>query len=881
MHSHYLKTAVVLLFALFIVNGIHAGGWTWLNSKPQADLLSQVKFANSNTGYAVSWGGNILKTVDGGQTWLVLSPGVVLRFNSIFCVDACIVYAVGFEGTIVKTTDGGDHWTLQNTSEGKELTSVWFTNCSTGFAVGLTRPEDGYSVVYKTTNGGNTWNLRNTGMTFQFFSVCFIDSLTGYLSGKDPLSGYAAVLKTTNSGNTWTAVPLGAVNFFNDISFPSRDTGYVVGNEGFMRRTVDGGNTWSSLNSGYTGRLHATFFTDRNTGYAAGDAGTVLKTTDAGDHWSSLNSGTQYDLYSAFFVSADTGYITGDFGLILHTRDGGVTWTNLSYGSTARYLSSPFFLNTDSGFVVGSKGTILKTTDGGTNWTDHTISTLFDLYAVHFPSALTGYAVGFSGLLAMTKDAGETWTSSSIGGVPLRSVFFTSNDTGFVAGNGKLYKTRNGGVSWTTVWTGTKSLNTIFFTSKLTGYAGGASATLLKTTDGGNTWFNLNPSAMAWNSINSIWFTDDNTGYCAGTYGRIIKTTDGGFTWQEQVAGLAYMMSSIQFPTRDTGYAIANNPELNYYMNQAAIFRTTNGGADWVMTPMETMQQVYSLFFTSANVGYIAGSSGLILKTTTGGIPFLAINGQPESQTVCDGDSAVFSVAATGTGLSYQWRKGMAPLVNGGAVSGATSSRMVLFPVKVSDMSADYNVLVRAAGMSPIPSSNASLIVHPIPAVPVVSADTYFLTSSAASGNQWYHDGVPISGATGHTYVVPVNATGHYWTMVTIEGCQSDPSNHVYVHGLGLNDPEFDGIHVFPNPCDNHFSIRLDCRRASRLSLEMYDILGKKVYAGDFYMQSGENTISVHPGNLQSAFYSIILRSGRSYVAEKIMIRNPQSAPEK
>ncbi|HNY03072.1 MAG TPA: hypothetical protein PKG48_10815 [Bacteroidales bacterium] len=51
----------------------------------------------------------------------------MLRFNSVFCVDPWIVYAVGFVGKIVKTTDGGDHWTLRNTSERKELTSVWFT----------------------------------------------------------------------------------------------------------------------------------------------------------------------------------------------------------------------------------------------------------------------------------------------------------------------------------------------------------------------------------------------------------------------------------------------------------------------------------------------------------------------------------------------------------------------------------------------------------------------------------------------------------------------------------------------------------------------------------------------------------------------------------
>ena len=45
-----------------------------------------------------------------------------------------------------------------------------------------------------------------------------------------------------------------------------------------------------------------------------------------------------------------------------------------------------------------------------------------------------------------------------------------------------------------------------------------------------------------------------------------------------------------------------------------------------------------------------------------------AITTQPVGQTLCSGNAASFSVAATGTGLTYQWKK------NGSNISGATSS---------------------------------------------------------------------------------------------------------------------------------------------------------------------------------------------------------------
>ena len=48
------------------------------------------------------------------------------------------------------------------------------------------------------------------------------------------------------------------------------------------------------------------------------------------------------------------------------------------------------------------------------------------------------------------------------------------------------------------------------------------------------------------------------------------------------------------------------------------------------------------------------------------------------------------------------------------------------------------------------------------------------LTSSSASGNQWYKDGVIISGATGQTY--SANASGIYTVIVTTIGCPSPAS---------------------------------------------------------------------------------------------------------
>ncbi|AYB33370.1 immunoglobulin domain-containing protein [Chryseolinea soli] len=50
----------------------------------------------------------------------------------------------------------------------------------------------------------------------------------------------------------------------------------------------------------------------------------------------------------------------------------------------------------------------------------------------------------------------------------------------------------------------------------------------------------------------------------------------------------------------------------------------------------------------------------------------------PQSQKVCAGSTVQFTVAATGTGLLYQWKKGADLLANGGHISGATTATLTI-----------------------------------------------------------------------------------------------------------------------------------------------------------------------------------------------------------
>ncbi|MFB0904190.1 MAG: hypothetical protein QMB11_07405, partial [Nonlabens sp.] len=94
----------------------------------------------------------------------------------------------------------------------------------------------------------------------------------------------------------------------------------------------------------------------------------------------------------------------------------------------------------------------------------------------------------------------------------------------------------------------------------------------------------------------------------------------------------------------------------------------------------------------------------------------VAIGTQPATtQTVCSGSSANFNVVATGTDLTYQWRKGTTNLEDGGAISGATTATLTINPTVAPDAASDYNVLITGTALcTPLTSNNAALVINQI-----------------------------------------------------------------------------------------------------------------------------------------------------------------------
>jgi hypothetical protein len=150
------------------------------------------------------------------------------------------------------------------------------------------------------------------------------------------------------------------------------------------------------------------------------------------------------------------------------------------------------------------------------------------------------------------------------------------------------------------------------------------------------------------------------------------------------------------------------------------------------------------------------------------------ITTQPASQTVVAGQTATFSVAATGTGLTYQWQR------NGAAIGVATAASYSL-STALGDSGAVFRCLVSGDTAPAVLSSAATLTVNaastapqitqqPISQTATVGQQVTFsvvATGTAPLAYQWRVGGVAVAGAVAASYTRTVQA-GDNGAQVTV-----------------------------------------------------------------------------------------------------------------
>ncbi len=176
-----------------------------------------------------------------------------------------------------------------------------------------------------------------------------------------------------------------------------------------------------------------------------------------------------------------------------------------------------YFLNDTLGFIVNDHQ-LLRTTDRGQSW--EVFSETIKGQRIEF-SAGIGYVVGNQGAAFKSTHMGTTWSRLN-GFSPqdnLNAISIISWDTLMVTSDDKLFISTNGGKSWTSkkiefnyVLRPADVEDSWFFNSK-EGTAACENGLMLKTKDGGQTWYPTMTSDVIPSTFKRLYFMNDQTGY--------------------------------------------------------------------------------------------------------------------------------------------------------------------------------------------------------------------------------------------------------------------------------------------------------------------------------------------------------------------------------
>lgn len=321
------------------MSGVNAQ-WVKRNMDTKASFRG-LSVVNEKVVWASGTGGTVIKTVDSGTTWKVMTvpDAAKLDFRDIEAFDANTAYILsignGDSSRIYKTIDGGETWRLQfkNTNEKAFFDAIacWDAkNC-----IAMSDPVDGHYLIIS-TNDGENWKpivsnqlpaAKDGEAAFAASGTCLItqgkNSVFLISGGND-----ARVFRSTDRGITWTSADtpiikgtpgsgIFSVAFRNDLH------GVIVGGnyekpedaKNNVAFTSDGGKSWYG-HEGLSGYRSAVTYIDDKTMIAVGTNGTDIS-YDRGKTWKKIGS---EDLNTVAAKNKKVVWAVGPKGLVVKLK---------------------------------------------------------------------------------------------------------------------------------------------------------------------------------------------------------------------------------------------------------------------------------------------------------------------------------------------------------------------------------------------------------------------------------------------------------------------------------------------------------------------------------------------------------------------------------
>jgi photosystem II stability/assembly factor-like uncharacterized protein/N-acetylneuraminic acid mutarotase len=390
----------------------------------------------------VSGNAIILKTTDGGATW-ISQPfpsevfGGTRALRAVAAANASVAWAVGDCGAALMTTNGGATWTISPGTGCSHLNQVVAVDANTAWTTGQG------ARVYAMTDGANwTQRFQNEGA---LYGIGAASATTAWVAGPG-----GTILKTANGGTSWTPQSSGTTGTLWQVEAADGSMAWIVGPLGTdqVLRTTDGGITWIAQATGASGEIQSISAVDAVTAWAVGANGTILKTTNGGVPVAGTSTPTVTP--TATLTPNPTLTLTPTVtGTPQSGRPASIAWTNIANMSGPRAAGGLAAAGGKLYAVGGQTAPNVSTTIATVEEYDPSTNTWRARASMSVARATFGLATGPDGLIYAV--GGYSWDAGMLSSVeaydpatntwtPRASLPVTRQHHALaLAGNGKLY----------------------------------------------------------------------------------------------------------------------------------------------------------------------------------------------------------------------------------------------------------------------------------------------------------------------------------------------------------------------------------------------------------------------------------------------------------
>lgn len=302
--------------------------------------------------------------------WSQQNSGTLQLLYTCKAVNELVCWAAGANATVLRTTDGGDTWLNANPNPGIIIGDIRNMEAIDENTALVTTESQTSTSVYRTSNGGNSWIEVYSNTDGFIKGIRMLDSMNGIAVGnpvmEQPNVLLWNILLTTDGGNTWQSSPNRpsannihqAVHNSFQVSMP-----YIYWGTSFTTifRSTDGGITYTENETPGAGiYVFSIFINSGGVGFAAATG--MSRSTDGGVTFQSHSVPGAGNINGIESSGSNFWYIRGY--KIYHSTDDGISWTDeYTVTSSLTHIDFPDNLNDcQMGWAVGYGGTIHKMT---------------------------------------------------------------------------------------------------------------------------------------------------------------------------------------------------------------------------------------------------------------------------------------------------------------------------------------------------------------------------------------------------------------------------------------------------------------------------------------------------------------------------------------